>query len=246
MRRLDGPPCSYVGHPLLERLPELRPTAPEQAARDRAPPLVLVMPGSRRSELGRLAAIFGAAIGRLAAERPIDLVVPTLPALAGELAAAVEAWPVRPRVITGESEKFAAFRRARAALAASGTATLELALAGVPMVTAYRGSLLEELVVRTMVFIDTPILPNLILGEKVVPCFLQRDCTAENLSTALVPLLAGGVERQRQLDAFARLDGLLDTGGEAPSARAARVVMEAYEGKRRHQTPRQFDNRSSA
>jgi lipid-A-disaccharide synthase len=176
--------------------------------------------------------VFGAAVGRVAAERPIELVVPTLPALSGELAAAVERWPVRPRVISGESEKFAAFRRARAALAASGTATLELALAGVPMVTAYRGSLLEELIVRTLVFIDTPILPNLILGEKVVPCFLQRECRAENLSSALLPLLTGGAERTRQLEAFARLDGLLATGVEAPSARAARVVMETYEAKR--------------
>jgi lipid-A-disaccharide synthase len=231
MHRLGGPPCTYVGHPLLERLSELRPSEEERVAREREPPLVLVLPGSRRSELNRLAAIFGVAVGQVAAQRPLDLVLPTLPSLSGEIAAAIESWPVKPRVVTSEAEKFAAFRRAQAALAASGTATLELALAQVPMVTAYRVSLLEELVARAMTLIDTPILPNLILGENVVPCFLQRECTGENLSAALLPLLADGPEREQQLAAFARLDGLLDTGGEAPSARAARVVMETYEEK---------------
>ena len=232
MEQLGGPPTSYVGHPLLERLAELRPSPQETAARKREPPLVLVLPGSRRLELGRLAPIFADAIGRLASARgAIEFMLPTLPALAPEIAAAVESWPVRPQIVTLEAEKYAAFRRARAALAASGTVTLELALSKVPMVTAYRVPLFEELIARAVLLIKSVILPNLVLGENVVPEFLQRDCNAENLAAALLPLLNEGPERKRQLAAFARLDPLFATGNEPPSARAARIVIETYEKK---------------
>jgi lipid-A-disaccharide synthase len=82
-----------------------------------------------------------------------------------------------------------------------------------------------------LALVDTPILTNLVLGENVVPFFLQRDCNPENLSAALLPLLANGPERKQQLDAFARLDGIFGTGGEAPSMRAARAAIECYETK---------------
>ncbi len=237
-RRLGGPPTSYVGHPLIERLTELRPSPEEAARRMREPPLVLVLPGSRRLELRRLAAIFGDAIGRLAAVRgAIEFVLPTLPALASEITAAVETWPLRPRIVATEAEKYAAFRRARAALAASGTVTLELAFAQVPMATAYKVPLIEELIAIAVLRVKSVILPNLVLGENVVPEFLQRDCKAENLAAALLPLLGEGAERRRQLDAFARLDRLFATGNEPPSARAARVVIETWEKKTGRRAP---------
>jgi lipid-A-disaccharide synthase len=233
MQRLGGPPTTYVGHPLLEQLAELRPSADDMAAREREPPLVLILPGSRRSELGHLAGVFGAAAGLLSARRRVDLVLATPPALAGDIAAAIVSWPAKPRVITDDAEKFAAFRRARGAIAASGTVTLELALAQVPMVAAYRISMpFDRLLVRMFAQIDTPILPNIALGERAVPQFLQRDCRADAIAAAMIPLLDTGPERTAQLDAFARLEALLDIGGEAPSARAARVLMETYEAKR--------------
>jgi lipid-A-disaccharide synthase len=231
-RRLGGPPCTYVGHPLLERIGELRPSTQDRKRRASEPPLVLVLPGSRRLEIKRLGRIFGETIGHVAAARgEIELVLPTLPALAERVAEAVQGWPVRPAIVTGEAEKFAAMRRARAALAASGTVTLELALSGVPQAVAYRVRLVEEMVYRPMISVPSIVLPNLVLGENAVPEFIQRDCTAEKLSAALLPLLDDGPARKRQLDACARLDDLFATGGEAPSDRAARAVIEAYEGK---------------
>jgi len=222
---LNGPPCTFVGHPLAEEIGALRPNPSETRRRD-DPPLLLVLPGSRLSEIRRLAGIFGQAIA-LTAERtgPIEVVLPTLPRVLGEVTAATAGWPVRPRIVVELEEKRAAFRAARAALAASGTVTLELALARVPLVAAYRVVPWEGLLFRMMTRLKTVILANLVLGENVVPEFLQRDCTPERLAATLVPLLRDGTERRRQVDAFARLDTVMDLAGEPPSARAARAVL---------------------
>jgi lipid-A-disaccharide synthase len=99
------------------------------------------------------------------------------------------------------------------------------------MVAAYRLSLIEELAGRLMFRLSSPILTNIVLGEDVVPCFLQHHCTPENLSAALLPLLADGPARTRQIEAFQRLGPLLAIGGETPSNRAARVVLEAHAAK---------------
>ena len=154
---------------------------------------------------------------------PLDVVLPTLPHIAAQVTAAVASWPVRPRIVVGAEEKHAAFRTARAALAASGTVTLELALAQVPTVAAYRIPAWEGAVFRLMAHIDTVILANLVLGEKVVPEYLQGDCTPDRLALALVPLLADTPERRRQLEAFARLDAIMDLSRRASEqARRAR------------------------
>ncbi|HEY6258302.1 MAG TPA: lipid-A-disaccharide synthase [Xanthobacteraceae bacterium] len=231
-RRLGGPPCTYVGHPLLERLAELRPGAAEAERRRAAPPLLLVLPGSRNGEIERLLATFGQALTLLAAGRsPLDIVLPTLPHLQARITAATADWPLRPRIVVEAKDKLAAFRTARAALAKSGTVTLELALAGVPMVTAYKVSWLEEIVARLAIKVPSAILPNLILAENVVPEFLQRACTPQNLVDALSPLLADSPQRRAQLDAFTRLEAIMrldaveDALSASPSRRAADIVL---------------------
>jgi lipid-A-disaccharide synthase len=227
--RLGGPPCIYVGHPLIERISELRPNTDEERRRRADPPLVLVLPGSRSSEIHRLLAIFGEAIARVATRvGPMEVVLPTVPHLAAEVRAAVAGWAVSPRVVVEAAEKWTAFRTARAALAASGTVTLELALAGVPTVAAYRVTLIEEIIarlIRLRANLQSIILANLVIGENVVPEFLQHDCTPQLLADALVPLLAETPERSRQIEAFARLDRIMAVEG-TPSARAAAVVLE--------------------
>jgi lipid-A-disaccharide synthase len=231
-RELGGPPCVYVGHPLLAHLDELRPSPEEVRARN-AVPLVLALPGSRRQEVRRLGAIFGDALARVAKQHPdLEIVLPTVPHLIDEVAGATIGWPVQPRIVTAEADKHAAFLRARAALAASGTVTLELALAGVPHVAAYRIPLVEGLILRAIVRfhsavkVRSVILANLVLGENVVPEFLQSECTAANLAYALSVMLGDSSERRRQEQAFRRLDSILGTGGPTPSERAARAVLE--------------------
>ncbi len=128
--------------------------------------------------------------------------------------------------MTDAGEKNAAFRNARAALTKSGTSTLELALAGVPMVAAYKVPLVEELIARLLINAQSVILANLVLGENVVPEFLQRDCTPQRLSEALLPLFSDTPERRRQVEAFGRLDAIMEIGKAAPSDRAASVVLD--------------------
>jgi lipid-A-disaccharide synthase len=228
-RKLGGPPCSFVGHPLVERIGELRPNAEEAARRLADPPVVLALPGSRTTEIRRLLGIFGNAVGRLAAENgPIEIVLPTVPHLLPQIRGGVSSWSVPPRIVVEPGEKWAAFRSARAALAASGTVTLELALAGVPMVAAYRLHPIEWMIARLIRLqseLPSVILANLALGENIVPEFLQENCTPENLTAALAPLLSDTPERRRQTEAFARLDGIMAIGEAVSSAKAADIVV---------------------
>jgi lipid-A-disaccharide synthase len=224
--RLGGPACTYVGHPLIERLAELRPNGDEARARGASPPLLVVLPGSRRSEIERLMDMFGQAVAQtIARTGPLDVVLPAVSHLAPLIEEKARSWEVPPRIVLGEAEKYAAFRSARAALAASGTVTLELALAQVPMVVGYRVSRIEALA-RFLVTASSIVLPNLILGENAIPELVQEECTPQALSDALVPLVIGGEQRGAQARALLRLDDLmLLQDGDTPSARAARAVL---------------------
>jgi lipid-A-disaccharide synthase len=233
-RRLRGPPCSYVGHPLTEQIGVLRPGVEEQKRRDEQPPVLLVLPGSRRSEINHHMAVFGETLGQLAAEAvPFELILPTMPHLQDAVREGVKNWPVQPRVVIGEQEKRAALRIARAALAKSGTVTLELALSGVPMVTAYRTGAVEAWILLRAINVKSVILANLVAGENVVPEFLQRDCTPKKLSQALREVLNESPLRRRQLDAFAKIEAIMSTGNQSPSVRAADIVLATLRKSRR-------------
>lgn len=225
-RKLKGPPCSYVGHPLIEQLPSLRPDADEQKRRDSEPPVLLVLPGSRRSEIRHHLGLFGAALGQLrAAGRAFELMLPTMPHLEATVREGVANWPVKPQIVVGETEKRAAFRIARAALAKSGTVTLELALSGIPMVTAYRVGAMEAFILRRAIQVSSVILANLVIGKDVIPEFLQEDCTPEKLATALAEVLTDSPMRRQQVEAFAQLDAIMSTGNKSPSVLAADIVL---------------------
>jgi lipid-A-disaccharide synthase len=225
--RLGGPPCTYVGHPLIEQIGLLRPGLEEQKRRDEKPPVVLVLPGSRRSEIGHHMAIFGEALGLLQAEGiAFEPVLATMPHLQEAVARGLAGWPMQPRVVVGEQEKRAAFRIAHTALAKSGTVTLELAVAGVPMVAAYRVGPVEGWIMRRVIEVNSVILANLVIGENVVPEFLQQDCTPPKLAHALREVLDDTPARQRQIEAFAKLDKIMSTGNRPPSVRAADILLE--------------------
>jgi lipid-A-disaccharide synthase len=236
--RLKGPPCAYVGHPLIERLAELRPNAQEAARRQHGPPIVLALPGSRSTEIRRHIDIFGTALAQVAKDASmrasaIEVVLPTVPHLASRVREAVAGWAIKPRVVVDPAEKWAAFRSARAALAASGTVTLELALSGVPTVAAYRLHVVEAMIARIIGIqsrLPSVILANLVLGENVVPELIQEECTPDRLTEALLPLLSDAPERARQIEAFGRLDQIMGVGSAAPSARAAAIVLEVARG----------------
>ena len=231
-QRLGGPPTTYVGHPLIERLDEIRPAPGERQRVEGQPINLLVLPGSRRSEVSRLMEPFGAALALLKqrSTRPFEVTIPAVSHVADEIRTRAESWSVKPRIVEGEEAKWAAFRQADAALAASGTVTLELGISGVPMVVAYRVSKIEE-VLKYLIKAPSIVLTNLVLGENVIPELIQWDCTPEKLADALLPLLSDTPERQRQIEAFGRLDTLMKIGDEVPSERAARIVEEVLSSK---------------
>jgi len=234
--RLGGPPCSYVGHPLVEQDAWIRSLDPAALARrlgiDRAKPVLVVLPGSRATEVRRLMAPFGETIARLRAEgHDPQVIIPAVSWLRPQIEEALAGWPVRARIIEGAEDKFRAFRLADAALAASGTVTLELGLAGTPMVVGYKVDAVAASL-RFLLNVPSIVLANLVLQDNAFPEFVQQDCTPEKLSAALAPLLADTPERARQREAVARVRAILRAPGDQPSARAAEVSLRILNGGR--------------
>ena len=224
--RLGGPRCVYVGHPLIEHIEDFGgPRPPGGGGR----PLLLVLPGSRRAEVARMTPVYGAAVALLMRQGlAFDVAIPVAPGVEEVLRAKLRDWPLAPRLLT-QDEKYPAFRAARAALVTSGAATLELALAGVPMVVGYKVSPLEW-PLRHLISVDAISLPNLVLGARAVPEFLQGEATPRALAEALAPLLAESEARAAQLDALSRVRARLLEAGENPSARAAEIVLDYASG----------------
>ena len=226
LAKLGGPSATYVGHPLSERVGALRPSAEEALRRSSGPPLVLLMPGSRPGELKRMLPLFERVAEILSVRIEAgEFVMPAVEAYAEHVSRSVAKWKVPIRVVSVANEKDAAFRTARLAVVKSGTGTLELALAGVPMVATYRVSAVEGFVARRMLTVPSVILANLVLGENAVPEFLQQDATAEKIAEAALRVFEHGPERRRQVEAFKRLDEVMEIGYLIPSERAAEIVL---------------------
>jgi lipid-A-disaccharide synthase len=228
--RLGGPPCTYVGHPLIERLDWLhgldtRALSQKLQLAAGSTPVVL-LPGSRASEIERLLDVFGATLARLQDEgRQLEVLLPAVPHLRDRIVEGTAHWPFPIHILDGEANKFTAFRLARAALAASGTVTLELALAGAPMVVAYR---VDPLAARLRFLVNVPsvVLANLVLGENAFPEFLQEDCTADKLAAALAQIIDETPARAAQCDALSRLSGKMELPEGSPSEKAAAIVLQ--------------------
>ncbi|MDO8421356.1 MAG: lipid-A-disaccharide synthase [Parvibaculum sp.] len=221
--------CVYVGHPAIERIP-----AEGEGARFRAlhnmaadTPLLLVLPGSRTNEVKRLVGLFGETAARLAAQIPgLQIVLPTVPHVRHLVEEAVKKWSVPVILVEGEADKRAAFAAATAALAASGTVSLELGLARVPMVIAYKIDLIAAYMVSRLMRVPSVVIVNLILDRPSVREFLQFDATTTNLAAAVMPLLTETPERARAVADLDDLRRIMGVGGPRPSLLAARAVLE--------------------
>jgi lipid-A-disaccharide synthase len=223
-----GMSCSYVGHPVVESGADrgdggafrLRHGLGAQV------PMLCVLPGSRRGEVKRLLPVFAETVAWLRGAFPeLTVVIPTIENVADQVAAGTGAWPIRPLIVSGQKEKFDAFAASQAALAASGTVALELAMAGVPMVIAYRLNPLSALVARRMVKVRFVNLINLVLDRAVVPELLLGDCTPARLSAAVGRLLSDATARDEQREAFRSALERLGRGGTSPSLRAADDIL---------------------
>lgn len=228
--RLGGPPCTYVGHPLVEQAAAWSQIDPAPLARrlglSTTRPVLVVLPGSRRSEVERLMPPFGGAVERLLMQGGLpQVVIPVVAHVRDQVEAHLRRWPMVPHIVEGEADKVAAFKLATVALAASGTVTLELGLAGTPMVVAYR---VDAVAARLRFLVKTPhfALANLVLGERAFPELMQEDCEPGRLAQAVATVLSDGAARQAQLAALARIPGLLARADGTPSEAAARIVLQ--------------------
>ena len=209
MQRLGGPPTTYVGHPALQRLP-FRLALPERGP-------LLLLPGSRLGEIDRTLPMMRAvAAGLVGHPRVSDLVLPTPHALHQRMTAAVADWTARPEVVSDEGGRNRAFGTAVAAVAVSGTVTLELALAGVPMVTTYVGDTgqAKRFAKYKVKFVG---LPNIILDRAVMPELLFTVPDADRLTAATQTLLDDRTASADQVEDFAAMRELMEKGApEAP------------------------------
>lgn len=229
--RLGGPDCTYVGHPMIEQLDWLRGLDPAPLSRrlglDAERRVLVVLPGSRASEVTRLAPIFGEAVRKFSAREGLpQVIVPTVASVRPLVEDAASRWGFPVHVIEGEDDKFRAFKLARAALAASGTVTLQLGLAGTPMVVAYKVDGVAASL-RFLLKVHSVVLANLVLGENAFPELLQEDCTPEKLSEALSDVMGETTVRTAQLQALAELPAHMVLDHGTPSERAAEMVLAA-------------------
>lgn len=222
--RHAGVRVEFVGHPVLDALVG----APDRAAAraglglDGEAPVIGLLPGSRREEVERLLPIMRAACGRVAAARPdARFVLALAPTVAR--AAVARHLAGGPPVTVAVHGAHAVMRAADLLLVASGTATLEAALLGAPMVVCYRVSALSGFLGACLVRVPWISLANLVLGRGVVPELYQGAATAERVGREALRLVADAAAREAQREAFRELAGAL--GAPGVGARAARLVL---------------------
>ncbi|ORE98109.1 lipid-A-disaccharide synthase [Aurantimonas sp. 22II-16-19i] len=227
MQRLGGPPSTYVGHPLMKE-PGLAAILADDASlvgkAAKSPPRLVILPGSRRGEIDRLAGDFGATLTRLCELLPgVTAVLPTLPRHRTRIEAEVAKWAVKPEIVTGNAAKWQAFAGADAALAASGTVSLELALSGIPMALAYK---LDPVAyqIRHLISAWTAAMPNFIVGHPLVPEHFHEFVRPEMLARRLVRLMTDTPERHAQLAGFDEIRRLMAVD-RAPGEAAADIVL---------------------
>ncbi len=227
-----GLQATFVGHPVLESGAGQGDAARFRNAHGLSPdqPVLIMMPGSRRSEAPRLLPVFGRTLRRLAQQEPgLRPVLPVSAVVADVVRRKAADWPAPPIIVTEVADKHDAYAAAGAALTKSGTSTLELALAGVPMAAAYRINPLTAIMARRMIQVPHVAMVNLLAGRRLVPELLQEDCTADILSRTALALLHDAAMAQAQRDGFRALLDTLRPPSGLPSEAAAREVLDVLD-----------------
>lgn len=229
-----GLPATFVGHSIVEAGVERGDGAAFRARHGISDetPLLCVLPGSRRSEIKVLLPDFAATLAILKERHPgLTVVVPTLGKVAAPVRVAAAYWPVPTIVVEGDGEKYDAMAASVTALAASGTVALELALARLPAVIAYRIHPLTYRLYRRLIRVKYANLVNIMLDRMLVPERLQDDCTPQKLAEAVSVLLTDPTARREQIDGVAQVAQWLGQGGDqTPSQRAADAVLKVARG----------------
>ena len=221
-----GLDTTFVGHPAASQ-----PAGNGAAFRGRfrlpkGAPVLGVMPGSRPGEVKRLMPVFREVVARLAGRyQSLQVVIPTVPLVAETIQEETRNWRAPVTLVQDPRYKYDAFAACTVALAASGTVTLELTIAGVPTVVAYKVNALSASIARRLIDPEAIVLTNKLMGRRVVPQFIQDECTADRLTVAVERLFDDPRARAEQGAASEAVRSLLLADGEDPSDRAARTVL---------------------
>lgn len=223
-----GLASTWVGHPVVETSER-----PKDDARFRSKyglasetPVLVVLPGSRASEIKSLTPIFGDTVQRISERYPtLEVVIPTLESIEADVRHWAQSLSIPVHIVVKDTDRKEAVAAASVALAASGTITLELAMAGVPHVIAYKVNPVSAFVFRRLAKTRYVNLINVLLNRCVVPEFLQQDCRADLLANAICGLLKNEAERREQLSGFAEAMSKLQPSAEPPSQMAAQTVL---------------------
>ena len=234
-----GLDSSFVGHPLIEagihQASAERFRAKYHLESDR--PILVVLPGSRRSEHKYLIDIFGKTIDRLLEAHPeFKIVVPTVPHLYDLVRKEMEKakWKGDPLVFTDDADKYDAFKAAHVALAASGTVALELGLAGTPSVIAYKIHPVTAALYRRFIHTKFANLVNIMHDKMLVPEFIQENCTPEHILSGLMPLIDDPATRGKQKAGLDAVWEWLSPEGGCPAQKAAQVVLAVAHNTKKH------------
>jgi lipid-A-disaccharide synthase len=224
----EGLPVTFVGNSALSvDFSEARPRRLRaELAIGEDQPVLLVLPGSRPSEIERVLPAFEDAVNILKAQDPdLEIIVPAAPTVADMVKSRVAGWPHRAHVLEGDQAKLSAMKTATVALACSGTVTTELALAGVAMVIGYRLGPITAVILRRLIRTPYITLFNIAAEAFVAPELVQETCTGPNLARELALRLDDGALRHRQVMAqYAALDKM-GRGGPDPNEAAADAVL---------------------
>lgn len=222
----EGVNATFVGHSILESGAD-RGDGTAFRSRHNIPadaPLLCVLPGSRHGEVSRLMGVFGDTLrGVHEKVEGLHIVLPTISSVADHIRSESKDWQ-NTLVVEGDTEKYDAFAASDASLAASGTVSLELGLAGVPSIIAYRMAWISAYIARKFVKLDYVSIINLILKREAMPELLLEDCTVEKLTPAVAGLLMSKTARKEQKAAFADALTQLRAANTEPSDAAAQVV----------------------
>jgi lipid-A-disaccharide synthase len=195
MRKLGGPPTTYVGH-RLRTLPAMLDVRIKQQERVVTGDIrkIALLPGSRRTEVSRLLPIFGETAALLARQGDFSFSIPAVPSQEQRIREMVAGWPIKAEILTGDDAKWEVFAQADAALAAAGTVLFELALAGIPTIAAYKTDFFIRLMLNR-IRAWSAVLPNLVVDYPVFPEFYDEFLRPEMLARTLLRLSSDTPQR---------------------------------------------------
>ncbi|MFD1197083.1 lipid-A-disaccharide synthase [Brucella gallinifaecis] len=238
MKRLNGPQSTYVGHRLSSYAPIVKVQEAQRSAEAQRWPddkrCLLLLPGSRRGEIQALMEPFGKAVEELSKRfDKLEIILPTLPRVEEMVRELSKNWVVKPLIVTGDEAKWDAFARADAALAASGTVSLELALSHIPTVLSYKADWFARQFLISRITIWSAALPNIIADQPVVPEFFNESVRPGNLARYIEQLMQKSASRQAQINGFDKVTSIMAT--ERPSGEiGAAVLLDLAENGRKH------------